>query len=142
MMSVLLGHHEAFSLHEPGRGHPERPERLDAVFDGIQAAGLEEAVEEFAPRSATAEELARVHGPGVIAWVEELAAVGGAFDPDTLVGPGSFEAALRAAGAGPDAVERLDRGEGRAAFLAVRPARPPRRRRTGRWASACSTTSR
>jgi acetoin utilization deacetylase AcuC-like enzyme len=42
-------------------------------------------------------------------------------DPDTSVVLESFEAAMRAAGAGPDAVERLDRGEGDAAFLALRP---------------------
>lgn len=42
-------------------------------------------------------------------------------DPDTGVVPASWEAALRAAGAGIDATERLMAGDGDAAFLSVRP---------------------
>src|SRR5206468_11309651 len=40
---------------------------------------------------------------------------------DTAASSGSWRAAVLAAGAGPDAVERLDRGEADAAFIAVRP---------------------
>jgi acetoin utilization deacetylase AcuC-like enzyme len=40
---------------------------------------------------------------------------------DTVAGEASFDAALLAAGAGLEAVERLDRGEADAAFCAVRP---------------------
>ncbi len=46
---------------------------------------------------------------------------GGAIDPDTTVGPGSWAAATLAAGAGLDAMERLGRGEADAAFCVVRP---------------------
>ena len=42
-------------------------------------------------------------------------------DPDTVVAPGTWEASLRAAGAGIDAVESLRRGEADTAFLAIRP---------------------
>ncbi|HEV8065099.1 MAG TPA: histone deacetylase, partial [Acidimicrobiales bacterium] len=46
---------------------------------------------------------------------------GGRIDADTAAVPQSYEAAMRAAGAGPDAVQRLDDGQATAAFLAVRP---------------------
>jgi acetoin utilization deacetylase AcuC-like enzyme len=46
---------------------------------------------------------------------------GGRLDADTSAVPGSWDAALLAAGAGPDAIERIDRGEAGAAFCAVRP---------------------
>jgi acetoin utilization deacetylase AcuC-like enzyme len=57
-----------------------------------------------------------------VARVREFClAGGGSLDPDTIVSSGSWDAALRAAGAGPAAVEALERGEADAAFLAVRP---------------------
>ncbi len=121
-MTVLLGYHGACEAHEPGPGHPEAPERLDAVRRGLEEARLGEAIIEFAPRRATREELSRVHDPGYVSWVEERCLAGGGdLDPDTAVVHESYEAALRAAGAGVDAVERLERGEASAAFLAVRP---------------------
>ena len=46
---------------------------------------------------------------------------GGAVDEDTVLGAGSWDAALAAAGAGPEVVERLRAGEADAAFVAVRP---------------------
>lgn len=120
-MPVLLGRHDACSGHEPGIGHPERPERLQAVRDGIAAAGLDGALVEFSPEPATRAELVRVHDPGYLEFLEEASYKGAVLDPDTVVAPGSFEAALRAAGAGLSAIERLERGEGSSAFLAVRP---------------------
>ena len=71
---------------------------------------------------ATRAELEIVHDGSYIESIEDHCRRGGGHvDQDTVAGPGSFDAALRAAGAGPDAVERLRRGEGGAAFLAVRP---------------------
>lgn len=92
-----------------------------AVRDGITAAGVGEAVAEFAPRRATTEELERVHAPAYLEWIELAAAQGMNLDEDTPAGPGSIEAARRAAGGGLDAVDRLDAGEASAAFLALRP---------------------
>jgi acetoin utilization deacetylase AcuC-like enzyme len=118
---VLLGRHPAFAGHETGYGHPEAPERLVAVHEGIAAAGLEGELVEFEPTLATRADLVRVHESNYLDALEEAASQGGALDPDTVVGPGSFEAALAAAGAGLSAIERLERGEGSSAFLALRP---------------------
>jgi len=122
VVSVLLGSHEAFVEHDPGTEHPESPARLLAVFRGIEDADVADAVVQFAPRRATREELGRVHDIGYVSRLEETCLVGGGtLDPDTAVSPTSYEAAIRSAGAGLDAAERLDRGEADAAFLALRP---------------------
>ena len=121
-MTVLIGTHEEFAEHDTGRGHPERVARLTAVMAGVAASGLGEGAVPFAPRRATWEELERVHDEGLIGGLESFCRRGGGdLDADTVASPGSFDAALRAAGAGIDAADRLLAGEGEAAFLAVRP---------------------
>jgi acetoin utilization deacetylase AcuC-like enzyme len=121
-MTVLIGTHEQFTDHDTGRGHPERSSRLAAVLAGVAGAGLGEGAVPFAPRLATEEELERVHAPGLVRDLESFCRNGGGdLDADTVASPGSFDAALRAAGAGIDASERLRAGEAEAAFLAVRP---------------------
>jgi acetoin utilization deacetylase AcuC-like enzyme len=75
-----------------------------------------------APRPATHDELARVHTPAYLQAIEEFCQRGGGkLDPDTSVSSASWPAAVLAAGGGLDAIERLDRGEADAAFIAVRP---------------------
>jgi acetoin utilization deacetylase AcuC-like enzyme len=119
---VVLELHAAFAAHETGTGHPERPARLDAVLAGIAGAHLDDAVTRAVPAPASIEELARVHPVEHLEAMQRFCAGGGGFfDADTSVGVHSFEAARTAAGAGLDAVVRLDRGEGSAAFCVVRP---------------------
>ncbi|MBI2709850.1 MAG: histone deacetylase [Actinobacteria bacterium] len=121
-MTLLYLTDPRFLDHDTGRGHPERPARLGAVAQGIDAAGLREAIVPAEPRRATRDDLERVHPGAFVDAIERFcSAGGGAIDPDTHAGPGSFEAALLAAGAGLEAIDRLDRGEADAAFCAVRP---------------------
>ena len=121
-MAVLFSTHPAFAEHQPGAGHPERPERLQAVLAGVERSHLDSTLVPVSPRAATRDDLLRVHPAELVDALERfMAAGGGAIDGDTAVSEGSWDAALMAAGAGLDAVERLDRGEGDAAFCAVRP---------------------
>jgi acetoin utilization deacetylase AcuC-like enzyme len=111
----------SFRGHDAGPGHPERPERLDALRRGLSDGGLEPDLTLLSPRPATREELLRVHGAR---HVDEIAATDGRgrrFDPDTAASPGSYRAALNAAGAVVDAVERVLGGTLDRAFCAVRP---------------------
>ena len=110
-----------FREHDAGFDHPERPERLDALREGIVTAGLEARLELLAPRAASTAELLRVHTE---AHVQRVAATAGQtvrFDPDTRASPRSYEAALLAAGAVLDAVDRVLDGRLDRAFCAVRP---------------------
>jgi acetoin utilization deacetylase AcuC-like enzyme len=119
---LLLGTDPVFADHDTGRGHPERPARLDAVLAGVDRAGLAEAVKPLDLRPATRAELERVHPAAHLDALRELCERGGgAIDADTVVSRESWDAAVLAAGAGPAAAEALERGDGDAAFLAVRP---------------------
>ena len=121
-VTVLFLADERCLDHDPGRGHPERPRRVDAVREGVVAAGLGDALVECTPGEATAADLRMVHGADVVARATALAAGGGgALDPDTVLSGGSVTAARLAAGAGLTAVAELSAGRGEAAFCAVRP---------------------
>ena len=121
-MTVLFATHAAYLDHLAGPRHPERPERLGAVVDGVARAGLADAVVPLEPRAATVDELARVHPRHYLQRIETICLTGGGrLDPDTYASPGSYAAAALAAGAGLAAVDALREGRGDAAFCAVRP---------------------
>jgi len=108
----------AFRAHDPGPGHPESPQRYDAVAAAVTASGAE-VVE---PRPASPEALERVHDPRHLELLRRLAETGGgAIDPDTVVGPPSFDAARLASGAAVAAVNAVLDGEIDTAFCAGRP---------------------
>ena len=58
---LLLGCDPVYAEHVTGPGHPESPERLAAVADGIARAHLGSDLVELARRDATDLELERVH---------------------------------------------------------------------------------
>lgn len=121
-MAVLFSSDERFMEHDTGPAHPERPERLSAVEEGLVLAGVEDAVTRPAPRPATDAELQRVHPMRFVRAVERLSSGGRTHvDADTVVSARSAELARLGSGAGIDAVERMRRGEADAAFVAVRP---------------------
>ena len=121
-MPILVATHPLFALHDTGPGHPERAARLEAVAAGIEASGVRDAVELFEPEPADRASVLAVHPGRYLQAIEErCVAGGGRIDADTVVSERSYDAAMVAAGAGLEAIRRLDAGEGDAAFLAVRP---------------------
>jgi acetoin utilization deacetylase AcuC-like enzyme len=103
-------------------GHPEGPERLQAVLALLGECGLLSRLERIEPRDATEEELAWVHRPKHIEALRRACAEGGGwFDPDTYVVSRSCEAAWRAAGACLTAVDAVLSGQVQSAVCAVRP---------------------
>ncbi|HXQ90803.1 MAG TPA: histone deacetylase [Acidimicrobiales bacterium] len=119
---LLLAASPALDHHDVGPTHPERPARVQAALAGIDEAGLRDAVIVLEPRRATEQELSLVHP---LSYLEALRAFceagGGALDPDTRAGPGSWDTALLAAGAGLEVVDALRRGDAEVAFVAARP---------------------
>ena len=119
---LLLSAHPDLDRHDTGGRHPERPARIGAALEGIDGAGLRDAVVELPPRRAGPDELVRVHPRRYLDLVEEFCrSGGGALDPDTIVGPGSWDTALLAAGGVLAAVDALAEGGGEVAFVAARP---------------------
>jgi acetoin utilization deacetylase AcuC-like enzyme len=121
-MTTLIYTHEACLDHDPGRNHPESPARLRAVMDGLSRPEFAVLKRREAPR-AEFDEVARCHPRPFIEAV--LAAVPerghAAIDADTVLSPGSGEAALHAVGAVCAAVDAVIGGEADNAFCAVRP---------------------
>lgn len=119
-MRIALVSHPACLQHAKWSHHPERPARLEAVVEGVHRS-RGEVIEIEAPR-VTAADLERVHLPSYISAIERFCESGGGnLDQDTYAVPASWEAALRAAGAVPAAIEALEAGETDTAFVAVRP---------------------
>jgi acetoin utilization deacetylase AcuC-like enzyme len=119
---LLVAADPLFAEHDPGRGHPERPSRLDAVMAGLTDAGLPEGGKSLPLRPATREELERVHPARYLDSLQQFCERGGGhIDADTAASTRSWDAAVHAAGAGLAAVEEIDAGVSDDAFLAVRP---------------------
>ncbi|MCB9742973.1 MAG: histone deacetylase [Alphaproteobacteria bacterium] len=106
--------------HDPGQGHPERPQRLSALLDSLTFEPLAH-VSLRAAQAVPREALLRAHDADHVALVESARGQFAAFDPDTRTSPDSVEAAGLAAGAALQAVEAVVRGEADNAFAMVRP---------------------
>jgi acetoin utilization deacetylase AcuC-like enzyme len=119
-LTTTITWHPATRLHSAGAGHPERPERIEAVLETLRAPELADEVTWVQATPADRGILERVHPARYLDLLEGMAARGGGMlDPDTLLGPRSWEAALAAAGVAIAAVDQaLAHGT---AFAATRP---------------------
>ena len=126
-MSTVFYSHSDCRKHDMGEGHPECPQRLDAITDHLLATGLAVALEFREAPVATTAQLARAHSANYVSEIEDLlqqvtlTGTTRALDPDTIAGPGTLAAALRAAGAAVAATDDVIAGRAKTAFCAVRP---------------------
>jgi len=121
MTALLLD--SVYTQHQPGPGHPERPDRIVAVSAALEHSGLLGRMSRVHPRRATEEELEPCHTPRYLEIVRRDFAHG-AYElstGDTAIGPGSLEVALDAVGGVLNAVDAVLSGTARNAFCAVRP---------------------
>ena len=116
-------HHDCMALHDMGRWHPECPERVRVIHDRLLYSGLLDWVQAVEAPEVTREQLLRVHTARHVDGLAALAPSSGtvAIDPDTVMCPGTWQAALRAAGAVVKATEMVVAGEAGSAFCNVRP---------------------
>jgi acetoin utilization deacetylase AcuC-like enzyme len=121
-MTIALYSHQAMFDHRPGASHAERPERLGAVIDVLNDATNLDLDSREAPLAQHGD-LLRVHPEGFLQSIYDAGRAPGVvqLDPDTFMGPGSLQAALRAAGAVTQAVRDVAAGGVDRAFCAVRP---------------------
>jgi acetoin utilization deacetylase AcuC-like enzyme len=126
-MSTLLLTHPCFVKHDTGPGHPERPERMRAIDQALERKEFSFLIREEAPlRDDVADAIKLAHPAAYLAAIEEARPSGNdhvRLDADTVMSAGTWEAALRAVGAGLHAVDLvLDPKSGiRNAFAQVRP---------------------
>jgi len=121
MAKVGLLYDEVFLKHETG-SHPENRARVEHTYDYLRCRPVFASLTELAPRPATRDEVTLIHTEG---YYDSLLGIpkdrSVALDPDTIFSPGSFDAALSAAGAVVTAMEAIARGDLERAFCLVRP---------------------
>ena len=125
-MSSLLITHADFILHDTGPGHPERADRMRAIDRALSAPGFEALVRaEAQMRDDVEDQIALAHPRHYIAGLKALRPLPGGdtvqLDPDTVMSPGTWDAAMRAVGAGLMAVDAVMTGQHANAFAQVRP---------------------
>ncbi len=108
--------------HGTGHGHPESPERLEAIYAMLEAAPLRGCFTEIAPRYAEIGEIERIHRS---AYIERVASTAGKahcmLDPDTETTAESYDTARLAAGGLCNAVDSVVSGQLDNAFAFIRP---------------------
>ncbi|MCB1519611.1 MAG: histone deacetylase family protein [Hyphomicrobiaceae bacterium] len=127
-MPTLLLTHPCFVDHDTGYGHPERPDRM-RVIDRVLEHELFQALhrEEAPLRDDVEQQILLAHPASHLELVRKSRPSKEGdqvrLDPDTVMSPGSWQAALRAVGAGLEAVDRVmdPKSGNRNAFCQVRP---------------------
>ena len=126
-MATAFYSHPDCRRHDMGAGHPECPQRLDAIEDHLIGTGLDVALQRCDAPEVDLADVALAHASGYVAELKDfmthVQASGQrrALDPDTVVCADSWRATLRAAGAAVAATDAVIDGEVDNAFCAVRP---------------------
>jgi len=121
-MTTLLLAHSACLNHVTPPGHPERPDRLRAIENALEAEKFAGLIREQAPM-ADIETVALAHPREYVEAIREASPREGmiSLDGDTSMSPGSLEAALRAVGGAVTAVDEVMAKKVDNVFVATRP---------------------
>lgn len=126
-MSTAFFSHADCRTHDMGHGHPECPERLDAINDHLIASGIDIAVDRREAPLGLVSDIELAHSHAYVSELQEflsqVAASGErrSLDPDTSCNAGTWKAALRAVGAAVAATDAVLDGQAANAFCAIRP---------------------
>ncbi|MFH0765114.1 MAG: histone deacetylase [Calditrichota bacterium] len=123
MRNLVVAYHPAFLAHDAGPGHPDRPERVKNVMKALKKAAWADRVVQVKAREAELEELAWAHNLKYVKAMRRLCEAGGEFLPgmQSAVGPETWPAAVRAAGAGLTLADSIMKGDFRLGFAPTRP---------------------
>ena len=122
VMTTLYISHPAALDHLTPIGHPERPDRIRAIENALEQERFAPLLREPAPM-AEFESIALAHTEAHVAAIRDACPREGLvrIDDDTVMSPGSYEAALRGAGGAILAVDEVMAGRATNAFVCMRP---------------------
>ena len=122
MRTAIISHPHC-RKHKMIDGHPECPERLDAINDRLLASGLDVAIEKKQAPKALRSHYLLAHSEALVNYVQSRLPSEGLvdLDGDTWLCPDSMKAVERAVGAGIMAVDEILADQLDAAFCSVRP---------------------
>jgi acetoin utilization deacetylase AcuC-like enzyme len=118
-----LVYDERYLKHQAGPWHPERPERLEAIYKRFKESGLLEQVKLISPHEAPLTWVEKLHDPGYIRRFKQACERGDDIfqTPDCGICPESYEIALLAVGGVMAAVDEIMAGTLANALAPVRP---------------------
>jgi acetoin utilization deacetylase AcuC-like enzyme len=119
-MQTLIMHHDDCRRHDTGQRHPESSARIEAVMKALTDV---RGIEKLPAPLATPEQVTRVHDSGFWRSMAEADLSDGPvfLDPDTIMGAGSLDAALRGSGAACFALDQIYAGKAKNAYCVIRP---------------------
>jgi acetoin utilization deacetylase AcuC-like enzyme len=122
MIATLISHPDCHD-HLMPTGHPECPERIDAIANQLLASGIDALLYQREAPAATDEQLLRVHTPDHLQKISLAIPATGInfYTDDVCLSAGTLTAARHAAGAAVLGVDMVMRGETDAVFCNVRP---------------------
>lgn len=123
MATAYVSSHALCGAHDMGSGHPESPDRLPAIEQGLDVVGVGDRLDRREAPAASLNAIKRVHDPLYVDQLIDMAPTTGRLplDGDTFVTPHSLAAARRSAGAVIAGVDAVMQGEVTNAFCAGRP---------------------
>ncbi|MDZ7844569.1 MAG: hypothetical protein U5K99_07200 [Anaerolineales bacterium] len=135
-MADLIIHYPRGHERHAFQGHPERPERVEAVVEGMQKTGCWDRAELLEPLELDTSLLETVHNPAYLEVLQRASAGGRFLDGDTYTTTDSWDLAKQAAGGQRQWPPRSGKGGERWGLpsAALRGITPPW---TEGWDSAC-----
>ena len=124
MDELVVLYSDLFKQHVMDRAHPESPERLDQIMEGVRELqnNTEKKISIYTPTEIDDEDLLAVHVPD---HVEKIKAIsnsgGGMITIDTTLNEHTYDIAKLAAGATKQAAQLVDENKSKTSFAVVRP---------------------
>lgn len=122
-MTIALISHPICALHDAGKNHPERPERVLVIEEALKRYAFKAPVKFYEAPPVSREQLIGVHDESYVDWILSVAPQEGmiGIDADTWMNPHTYQAAQLAAGAVILAVDLVMKGQVQSAFCNIRP---------------------
>ncbi len=120
MQPLVYFYPEGHEAHRQA-GHPERPERVEAIKAALRQAGWWEDFPKLAAAPISPEVLQTVHHPAYLSMLRQTCQRGGQIDGDTYTTPASWQIAQQSAGGAIAAALAVWRGEAQRGMALCRP---------------------